>query len=85
MPCTGLRVVSAIDGNEKNIKFITAQIKDQLEVCCYLCNDKFVPVGSPITNYMERNEEEYHRELRAAAKKKKQLVTSESTNPEWNE
>ena len=32
----------------------------------------------------KRDEETYHKELRYAAALKKQLVTSHSTNPEWN-
>ncbi len=32
----------------------------------------------------DREEEEYHVELRKAAAKKEQLITSHSTNPEWN-
>ena len=31
-----------------------------------------------------RTEEKYHKELRKAAAKKNQLITSHSTNPEWN-
>jgi len=31
-----------------------------------------------------RSEEEYHTELRKAAAEKNQLITSHSTNPEWN-
>ena len=31
-----------------------------------------------------RSEEEYHTELRVAAAIKNQLITSHSTNPEWN-
>ena len=32
----------------------------------------------------KRDEEQYHKELRLAAAIKNQLVTSHSTNPEWN-
>ena len=40
--------------------------------------------GSDIGVDPRESEEEYHTELRAMAAEKGQLITSHSTNPEWN-
>lgn len=40
--------------------------------------------GSDIGTDARNSEEEYHKELRTMAAEKEQLITSHSTNPEWN-
>lgn len=40
--------------------------------------------GSDIGVDHRDSEEEYHKELRTMAAEKEQLITSHSTNPEWN-
>ncbi len=66
---TGLET-QTIDG----IQFLTIRVYDNE------LNPKFI-----VDRYeLLQDEKSFHKELRIAASHKKQLITSHSTNPEWN-
>lgn len=48
------------------------------------CDSEFNPDGAKDASADRRNEEQFHRELRIESAKRGQLITSHSTNPEWN-
>lgn len=48
------------------------------------CDENFVPDGAKDASADKRTEEEYHTQLRIESAKRGQLITSHSTNPEWN-
>jgi len=50
----------------------------------YKCDNLFVHTGEKDASADKRSEQEFHVELRKAAAEKEQLITSHSTNPEWN-
>jgi hypothetical protein len=48
------------------------------------CDENFNPLGPKDASADRRTEEQFHRQLRAESAKRDQLITSHSTNPEWN-
>ena len=50
----------------------------------FKCDENFVHTGDKDASADKRDEKTFHVELREAAAEKNQLVTSHSTNPEWN-
>jgi hypothetical protein len=72
---------------EDGIKYIqisTSVLNDILLIEARDCDVEFKPTGKVDLGVDEREEEEYHTELRKESAKRKQLVTSHSTDPEWN-
>jgi len=59
------------EGNGIHVAFKDMDEKFEFEQGADQCTDK-------------RTEQEYHTELRAMAAEKEQLITSHSTDPEWN-
>jgi len=49
-----------------------------------MCDENFIPYGSPETLHLEANEEEYHKDKRVSALEKGHYISKESTNPEWD-
>lgn len=87
--------VTAIKVDDVRVKFITVHLppapsteggepKSFLQVELYSCDEEFIPQGSPSKSIHEKDEETYHKELRALAKEKGHFVPEESTDPEWN-
>ena len=74
---------------ENDIKYIqvaTSILNDILLIEVRDCDSTFKPTGKVdlTLDEEEREEEQYHTELRKASARLKQLVTSHSTDPEWN-
>lgn len=93
MPCTALRVHDPEKGTV-HVKFMTNMIEAPakegdttklfLNIEVYLCDEDFIPQGTTSKTLMDRDEEEYHRDLRKQAHEKGHYVPEESTDPEWN-
>lgn len=69
---------------EKHIQIETRQGDNGVIIHWYDCDENFNHTGQADASADKRNEEEYHTQLREAAVDRGQLVTSHSTNPEWN-
>lgn len=86
MPVTSLIVTDAVTKEKKYIQ-ITTEPNAKVEGLLVMVHNmdpefefhKGTDIGSD-----PRTEEEYHTELRTMAAEKEQLITSHSTNPEWN-
>lgn len=87
MPVTALKI------GEVKIKFMTMptqyvqkedEYKDFLKVEVCVCNDEFIPIGTPSVSIHEDSEDVFHRNLRLESSKFDHFVKEESTNPEWN-
>ena len=86
MPLTAL-IISDRDNNRKYVQVITQPDveKGGLLVIIQTMDSEFeFKEGADIGTDPRDSEEEYHTELRKLAAEKEQLVTSHSTNPEWN-
>lgn len=87
MPVTALKV---FDNNIKETKYIRIttqpdEVKGGLIVIIEDMDPTFeFKQGSDAGTDKRDSEEEYHKELRVMAAEKEQLITSHSTNPEWN-
>jgi hypothetical protein len=87
MPVTALKI------GDVRLKFMTIptqyvqkedEYKDFLKVEVYVCNDEFIPIGTPSVSIHEDPEEKFHTDLRAQSYSFDHFVYEESTNPEWN-
>lgn len=76
-------IIDTEDG-KKYLQLATSQLNDIILIEARDCDSNFKPTGKMDLGVDDREEEEYHVELRKAAAKKEQLITSHSTNPEWN-
>ncbi len=87
MPVTALKI------GEVKIKFMTTptqyvqkedEYKDftKVEVC--VCNEEFIPIGTPSVSIHEDPESKFHADLRLESSKYNHFIPEESTNPEWN-
>lgn len=93
MPCTALRVHDPEKG-AVHVKFMTNMVEAPategdstklfLNIEVYLCDENFIPQGTTSKTIMDRDEEDYHRDLRKQAHEKGHFVPEESTDPEWN-
>ena len=50
----------------------------------YIADDELAKMSGSIPIEVTTTEEEYHTQLRIEASKRNQLITSHSTDPEWN-
>lgn len=82
MARTSLRIETP-DG-VKYVQFETIPYTTGLVVHYLECDSNFIPTGTADAAADKRSEEEFHRELREAASERGQLITSHSTDPEWN-
>ena len=57
---------------------------DKLIAKIYIVDDELKQLSSPKMYEITMSEEEFHTNLRIEAVKVNQLITSHSTNPEWN-
>lgn len=91
MPVTGLRLPNN-KGGFTNVHVITAPLdvivdgeqQYKISVSFNECDEDFKHTGRADVTTDIRDEETFHRGLRAAAAEEGQLITSQSTNPEWN-
>jgi hypothetical protein len=58
--------------------------EDDLVIAKYLVDEKMRPVSDKKYSVAKSTEEEFHTELRVQAAEKKHLITSHSTDAEWN-
>lgn len=72
------------DTDVKYIQIATSLLNDILLVEVRDCDSEFKPTGKADLSVDEREEEQYHTELRKESAKRNQLITSHSTDPEWN-
>ena len=81
------------NGALQNLAFKTKIVPEELEdgttVEHLICevntvDDELKDLTMPTVYTVERSEEEFHTELRKAAAEKEDLITSLSTDPEWN-
>ena len=85
------------DGKELNMTFSTKFVpipekdrdkfegREQMLVCeTCLADDNLQPLGQKGKFQVDEKEDVFHTEIRVMAAEKKQLVTSHSTDPEWN-
>ena len=83
MPATTIKIEK--DGTETRLMFITDQVDKTLTINVYPCNESYIPQGRPVTSTLiDREEEDYHKNLRKDAMERDQLVKGFCTNPEWN-
>jgi len=68
-------IVEDPDG-DSTIKKLFAEIR--------IVDDKLKPLSAPVQQEVAATEEQYHILLRLGASEAGQLITSHSTNPEWN-
>jgi len=82
MALTVLRI--PMNNEKNNLAFQTSKSKDKLICKVIIVDDLLNQIGQ--AKYLEIlvSEEDYHTELRKSAAEKQQLLTSHSTNPEWN-
>jgi len=88
--------VTMIQNPEKGelLKFLTEEIHEDrfndgnLIPCRYakvtICNDQLSDLSQPTVYEIHVTEEEFHKDLRKKAAQHNQLITSHSTNPQWN-
>ena len=82
MPATTIKISN--DKGETRLMFITDQVDNTLTVNVYGCDENCIPKGTPVTSIItDKNEEEYHRNLRNDAMERNQLVIGYCTDPEW--
>lgn len=82
MALTSLIIPTNI-GN-KHVQVETIAGDNGIIVHWFECDDNFDHVGKSDATADKRSEEQFHTELRIEAGKRNQLITSHSTNPEWN-
>lgn len=72
--------------NIGNIAFKTAYSEELDSVYCkvYQCDNELKPLSKSRIFEVCQSEADYHKELRIQACKYNHLITSLSTNPEWN-
>ncbi len=58
--------------------------KQMMGLTVTMVDDEMQPISKPLFYEIDMTEEEYHRALRKDASKVEQLITSNSTDPEWN-
>lgn len=63
---------------------ITEELEERLTGTAVLVDDDLKPLSVPAYYHIATDEEEFHKDLRAKAAERKQLITSHSTDPEWN-
>lgn len=85
MATTSLKI-TAEDGTEKRLVFLTTQSLDNIiNVNIYKADEEFNPIGMASHGIAEfTSEEEYHKDLRKQSHEKGHFVPDYSTNPEWN-
>ena len=76
--------ITSVKVNRDNMQTITTESKDGLIVEVYVCDADFKVMGEPKRFISEIPEEEFHKELRTKAAKHEHLITSHSTDPDWN-
>ena len=69
-------IVEKETGEEGSREIILGQVT--------VVDDQLKSIGDDIKIEMSSSEEEFHRKLRTQAAEKNQLITSHSTDPEWN-
>ena len=57
---------------------------DTIVVHAVIVDNELKPLDKPSYYSIDYSEEEFHTDLRKEAAQKKQLITSHSTDPEWN-
>jgi hypothetical protein len=72
------------EGNPTHLQVETIAGDNGCIVHWFKCDENFQHTGEKDASADKRTEEEFHVELRKAAAAKEQLITSHSTNPEWN-
>ena len=82
MPATALKILK--DGVEQRLIIMTVSTPTGVDVDISLADENFMPTGTLSIGVDSRREDDYHKELRIAAKEKGQLMSEYSTNPEWN-
>ena len=70
--------------NYVNIGFETQVVEDVTFLTIRTFNDEVKPVTMFRRYELLQNEERFHKELRDEPAEKGHLITSHSTNPEWN-
>lgn len=68
----------------KNLQVETIEGDNGCILHWYACDENFEHLGPADASADKRSEEQFHVELREQAAKQGHLVTSHSTNPEWN-
>jgi hypothetical protein len=76
-------IINLPEGN-KYLQVETIEGDNGVIVHWYSCDSEFNPDGAKDASADRRTEEQFHRELRVESAKRGQLITSHSTNPEWN-
>lgn len=83
MPVTSIETTWK-DGSKKRMQFVTFPLNEKLiQINVYSCDSNWVSLEDPATTFDERDEETFHRELRAASDPKGELVRTYTTDPEW--
>ena len=91
MPITTLKIGRVLLACE-TVSIITDEIKEELtdykegDVISsqYIVNDNMIQQGEKSFSVVSMNEEEFHKDLRKQSAEHNQLITSHSTDPEWN-
>ncbi len=85
MPITS--VIAKLPSGEKYLQIVTQahpEDENKIAVLFQECDKDFMPIGGSDAGSDNRDEETYHKELRKQAAEKGELITSHSSNPEWN-
>lgn len=84
MALTALIIPAADGSGNRYLQVETIEGDNGCIVHWHGCDEEFAHLGKADASADKRSEKEFHVELRIAAAEKDQLVTSHSTNPEWN-
>lgn len=80
-------VITKIPTGIKYLQIVTQphpEDENKIAVLFYECDDLLRPTTKVDIGSDDRDHKTYHKELRKAAAEKNELITSHSTDPEWN-
>jgi hypothetical protein len=80
-------VITKLPTGVKRLQIVTQphpEDENKIAVLFHECDEELKPTSKVDIGSDDRDHETYHRELRKAAAEKNELITSHSTDPEWN-
>ncbi len=90
MPITTLQIpkegkeILLVFQTDEAIHSLEDELGNKLCVKIYQANKLLQPQGKPDYEYFNQSEEDFHKTIRRAAADEKHLITTLSTDPDWN-
>lgn len=90
MPITTLQLpregkeILLVFQTDDSIHSLEDELENKLCVKIFQSNEILQPQDKPVYEYFNQSEEDFHKTIRRAAADEQHLITSLSTDPEWN-